>query len=547
MGLGTLLTTVSGIIKASHRDSIVAAIIESFVGRNSDGEPEAGQDLGTETYPWGTIRGDNVVVNGNVLDPVSFSTPANSVLSGATFSADNEYNSYLLATGSSNSFTIQAASTNLEFVINGSPYTLSSDIVETDLEIAPSSNNTCLFNSNGAANLEGTVLTKYLGEDTAYLPVDTMGSEITSLVGQRADFKTANGEIFNAFVHSTTILDDCRRGFYFYSSNDPIERDILDDDDVITLLKTGFVFLQNDATTVDVSYYQPVVSENSSDTPLNMVASPATGQYWLDLTNDVWRRYNGSSWISIERTLIGVVLMDTSNCIAARAIDSFKRYDSFKSSTDLKLESGAANGIYTNMTPIKVSVYGKTIDLIGSTLEATLETGRSRTNSLRYYVYLSSNGGLYYSDIKYLKRDDLRGLYHPYKSWRCIATVYNDSSNEFVRLFNIVDDFQKEPIIRASFAPSTGNITLGGGYIDDITYLSAGKYQITLPDFVSNVSFVNKRKGNLQFCPVGTSAFHVMTALNSNRVITINIYNSSAALENAAFDLTCYLTLFDYA
>ncbi len=84
-------------------------------------------------------------------------------------------------------------------------------------------------------------------------------------------------------------------------------------------METGWLFVQNDGLTVDVTYLTPVYSFTSP--------TPGTlSQYWYDLTNQTWKRDNGASFEVINRKDVGLAVIDETNCIGSRAFDFYQDF-----------------------------------------------------------------------------------------------------------------------------------------------------------------------------------------------------------------------------
>ena len=150
------------------------------------------------------------------------------------------------------------------------------------------------------------------------ITIDTVGSEISNLVGKWAAFKLVHGgntEYFIAYVNSATELSKCFRGYFFDSSSAPIKRIMFSDNDTITLMKLTFIYARTDGT-LEAGYTNPTYS---ADEP----SSPAVGDYWFDMVNNVWKTYNGGSFVASTSTLVGVCIQDSSNTVAARSGDFY--------------------------------------------------------------------------------------------------------------------------------------------------------------------------------------------------------------------------------
>ncbi len=447
MGTGTLTSRSTGeTITSSFFNDFNSALQETFVGRNSSGAATSGQSLGTAAIPWGSGYFNSLIIDGSALDTTQITSPANRIVSGATRSSSNQPQ-FITPNGSALSLVINGGTTNLVYDVNGAAVTCSTNITVASLTAAPSSNNTCLLNDTDAADGNNTrtwgeIATVYnprynfnVNESALahkeVLTVDNMGSEITALVGKWAAFNVndgSNDEQFIGFVKSSTEITNCSRGFFTNSSGAPVNRIKIANNDTITLLKLTWVFITNDGTTADVTYTNPVWS-------FDQPGSPSTGDYWYDLSVSQWKRYSGSAFVSINRTLIGVVASNTSNCIAARSFDFWKNP---KSTNTFTLRAKSATNVITDNSNASINIYGTdfyfkyylpewniTTDLAAS---ADMYTATEQASTY-YYFYLKDTGDRVISDIEPIQRPDLYGAYHPHNPWRCIGVQYNDSSS----------------------------------------------------------------------------------------------------------------------
>tara|TARA_Y100000004_G_scaffold183002_1_gene230301 strand:- start:2121 stop:3947 length:1827 start_codon:yes stop_codon:yes gene_type:complete len=447
MGNNTLNTRSSGdVITADFFNDFNTALQTTQYGRNSSGAVVSGQNLGDSTFPFGTIYSNALIVGGSALDTSQITSPSNRIVSGSTRSTSNQPY-FLKANGSAASVQITGNTTNLVVDINGSAVTCSTDITISSLSVAPSSNNTALVNMSDAADQE---LTRYWGEPPNkfvlaqakeaehtyydYITIDTVGSEISNLVGNYAAFKIndgSNDEYFIAYVESATKLSHIIRGAFLNNVGKPINRIKFANNDTITLMKLTWIFLQNDGTTTDVTYTNPVWS---TDEP----GSPATGDYWYDLGASQWKRYSGSAFVTINRTLLGVCFQDTSNCVGTRSLDFFYAPKDINkidlevvSNTNVKAkENFSMAWVYSNTVRFSYTApeWNITTDLLSTTNN---DAYASESASTYYYLYLKENGDRAISDIGPIYRQDLRGHYHPSNPYLCVGTVYNNASSNF--------------------------------------------------------------------------------------------------------------------
>jgi hypothetical protein len=481
MGLGTLTNRSAGqTILDTFFNDIHSAINGDFVGRNTSGVPTSGQNLGTSAIPWGTIRASSVVLNGSTVDTSQLSRPQNLVTSGKTRTTSNQP-AFITPTGSAASFTIYGSTTNLVFDVNGTSVSVTTDIAKTGLTTGPAATNTCLINDSEAAAQDKT---RHWGEENyKTITVDTMGANFSAKVGTFQAMKLDNGtttEYFYGYIESSVKLSRCYRGFFYNSSLAPTNRIVMSDNNVITILSTGWVFVENNATTVDVSYTNPVYSTTAP-------ASPATGDYWYDLSNNVWKRYDGASFQIINRTLVGVVAIDSTNCVAARCMPFYKQY-----STEGKLDLQVATTeiIRARNPNATLSVAGNRFAFVGQAptwnITTMLAAAADMYNSTEqastyYYLYIKDTGETIISDIApYGAHGDKYTRYHPHNPWRMVGVAFNNGSSNLTQV--ISGDDPKMYFRVTGLTSVTGGTAVIFSTLDTDLYsmhnLSTGKVQI---------------------------------------------------------------------
>lgn len=431
MGTNTLTNRAAGeTILDTFFNTIHQALNGDFVGRNTSGVPTSGQNLGTLSIPWGAVRATSLILNGDAVDTSQITSPVNRIISGAVRTTSNQP-AYIKPTGSAASFQILGSAVTLNFDVNGTSCALSSNLTKSSLTVAPSSNNTCLVDDALAADQDDTRL---WGETyhRKHITVDNMGSNITALVGKFATFKHGS-EYFLAFVESTTKLSKCYRGFFYDSTIAPLNRDVFTNNDTITLMSTGWIFLEDDSATIDVTYTNPVWAQTSP-------SSPSTGDYWYDMTNQVWKRYDGATFVQIDRTFVGIAVIDATNCVAARSVEYFANHSD---ACDLMIEVESVTKVRMKKSLNSVVSFGRNLVFGPSNLPtwditASLATGADMIDateqaSRMYYLYISDYGKLIMSDIHPHRRDDFCGYYHPHNTWRCIGQAYNSSGSDITK------------------------------------------------------------------------------------------------------------------
>lgn len=432
------------VAEADDVNDLRGALVGDFVGR--DGSTKAvtsGQRLGTPAVPWGNAYVGALVVAGATIDfsALGGNIP-NAIISGATVS-NSQKSDFLRAAGSSAEVTLLGATTTLSLNIDSTGIEFTTDVTESSLTTAPSSSNTCLVNE---ADFSDQDATRYAGEDGSILNIDSAGSEITNRVGQYVTLKGAS-EYMLAYVKSSTELSNIYRGFYFDNSGDAINRETLANNDTLTIMSTAWVFAENNGTTIDVTYVSPIYDYTEP-------SSPATGDYWFDMLNQTWKRYSGSAFVQINRILIGVAVIDATNCVAARSFDFDKTIYNFN---PIELEYDNVGTIRTVQTDFNLGVYGgivvnrKTPFVWDITTD--LESGQSEASNTVYYAYISEVGQPILSETApYNQKGDLGGYYHPHESWRCVGYINNNGSTNFDEksIVDFSDRFTKIEVIESS-------------------------------------------------------------------------------------------------
>ena len=451
MSLVTLATSLATKISETTISDILGAFRLQFVGRNSSGAPESGQDLGTITYPWGVGHFNSVRIAGEAIDVSNIVSPANRVISGAV-RTNSEQPQFISIPAASNTVTVLGTTTNLELSINATAVSVESDIVFSSLTVAPAANNTCLVND---ATLTDQLSSKYTGEDNTILTIGTVGSEITDRIGELVALrKNPSGEIMLAYVKSATELTNIYRGFFYDDGDDPIVRETLADGDQLDLKSLGWIFIEDTGTSGEIIYTNPVYSYTEP-------AAPTAAVYWFDMATNIWKRGNGTAFVQINRKLVGLVVIGLSNTIGYRCVDFFHDY---RDANTIDLEVFSDEVISSKDKTNNVYVYSRTLRINPTKLTwdntADMETG-SVAASTTYYLYLASTGERIISLEKYYTRNDLLGKYHPYEAWRFIGEGTTDGTSDWLTVVSEGVTIPKITGISTSVDDS-GVITNGG-------------------------------------------------------------------------------------
>jgi hypothetical protein len=409
--------------------------------------------------------GTGIRVAGQTLNIAPFLLSLTGIQSGAA--KVSGYPAFLSpAGGTGNTFDVLGGTTPLTLTIDGVAKQLRGNITSDALSLAPSSNNTCLVNDVDIAG--DPVWSKTIGEFGQYLTIDTVGSEITALNGTIQCFKITNGSETEVFIAS---IDTAHNQLI------PLIRGIggtnriaFSDDDMITLLKAHWIFLDDDLLTIDTTDIYP---SRGFVAPL----TPSTGQYWLDSSESSWKRYSGVNWEKLGRIYLGMAICDSAGCKWVEHADFNLQWNGTINNYDVV--SLDATIFSTNATSLKVNVAGVLVETNQINLEtitfSNIEPGYTEQASTWYYLYVSKYGEFILSPVVPRKKDERLGWYHPSEYWRCIAFFYNNSSSDFSGLGMNVGSGDCDITMQEV---KTEQATTGGEHI----------HHLNMPPIVQNVS-----------------------------------------------------------
>ena len=420
----------------------------------------------------------------------------NRIVSGLA-EANSSLGVFLEAAGSSAQIDLKGSVTDFVYRIAGTEYTINSDVNVSSLVTAPSTNNTCLVDD---ATMVDQQASEVQGEDreegSTEITIGTIGSEITALNGDIAAFKKGS-EYFLAKVDTTnTRLLKCFRGYFFDSNSAAVPRETLADTDVLTLMKLTWIFAKADGTLA--------VTYNNLRAGGSEPSGPATGDYWFDTDNGIWKTFNSTVWVDATATFVGICIQDDTNCVAARSLDFFKAY---APTNTIELDWISVTEVRSKIIDGRVSVYGTTVDFIRDyarwDMASDLDGGVSEGASTIYFMYVKEDGNITISDVyPHNRKNDLQGQYHPHHAWRCVGQITNDSGSDLDA--NTIIDSDYELVTRErmentgeQISSSSGAYTNATGADDDVTNLTATitvkKNPVVLmlvPDGSTNVSYV---------------------------------------------------------
>lgn len=348
--------------------------------------------------------------------------PPNRITSGLKRSTSNQP-AFLVANGSNLTAKLKGSVTPFVFYVAGTQYTINTDVTITCQ--AGSASDTAAVND---ASLSGQLSSQIQGEGSTAINFNGASGSFANPTQTFAAFQlthSASTEYFFAYVRTNTQLVHAYRGYFFDSTYAPISRLAMSNTDALLQLKTNWIFATT-ALTLDKTTNPPRVA-------FTQPSSPNNGDYWYDLTNNIWKKYNGTTFIASNATLIGIAICNSTACVASRSFDFYAPYDStWTGLTEIQDN----NTVRTTQRGVTVNVAGNVFhydqDLILWVKPTNLDTGISDGNNLTFYLYLKDTGDVVLSTVVPFDRsEDLRGFYHPFNPWRCVGQVTNDGSSHF--------------------------------------------------------------------------------------------------------------------
>lgn len=448
MSSGTLATRSAGqVIVASFFNDIQQIFGGDFVGHDASGNPASAQNLGNSAFPWGTAYITSLILNGSALDISQIESAAYKIVSGKKRTTSNQPD-FIRAAGSTTNYTIQATSTNLVLQIAGVTATWTADVTQAGT-VAPAATNTATVNDGTAA---GQAATRTWGEygsgaGQPYYPItiSSAGANFSARAGSWQAFKIGTEYFLGYLETGSTQITRALRGFFLDSTGAPVKRTTFSNGATITIMNLGWVFLDQDGVTVDTIFTGAGVN-NSPVVDAAAPASPATGDYWYDTTTDKWKKYSGGVWSIVNRILVGMVVMDSTNCVASR---SFEFFALNRETNTIEVEQFSATVCRGVTIGQRVTVNGRRIHY-----QSSRPTWNTATNlapsSDRYnaavtasglfaeFLYISDLGEEKISDVEPMYRPDLLGWYHPWNTWRYVARVTINGSAQFITpVFNL--------------------------------------------------------------------------------------------------------------
>ena len=572
MGTGTLSeVTGGGSYAPSDINQFRSALDGHIIPRRSGVGTNRAGDVGRPGLIFDTIRARVFEQNGQDINAATSSLPVNRIISGATTALSSLPNfiSISSTSGDERRFFIEGGTTALEISINGTNRSLTSRLTFNNFTLAPSTNNTLTINSTVIHSVaRHTHIIGQADSQFTILPINNVGSEISGRLDQIVAFRTPSGELIQSYVGSATQLFNTYRNYYIPLTGAPVTPQGLANGATLTMLNIGWVFLDTNLTTIDVTYTTPITAYTQPTTG-------SEGDYWFDLSDEEWKRHNGTTYITINRTLIGEVVADSTQVVGYRCHDF---QGSYESDDNLRLHLRASATQVEGLSEREcINVYGTELSLSFSkplwNITRDLVTGVTETSNTDYYLYIADTGQTHMALMPPHRRSDLKGYYHPFESWRCIGVTYNDigsnlavatkidaSPHETANFRNVqargvnartvgrdttAIRVINDEYIRGSWVRAVSNeICLSrGAYSFDIrakysTPLSGGRSFLSIHDTEANFSVFqdmvsNAQEGSGQNRYEGTALLQGNLIFDGTRCLRIDHYIESGALGDA--------------
>lgn len=342
----------------------------------------------------------------------------------------------------------------LVYAVNGTNYTISTNLVVGSLGTAAVAN--AIINDPALVGQESS---KWQGEDGTTLAISNASAAISALVGSWGAFSVTDSgktEYFMAYVQSATAFTNCLRGYFFNSSLLPVQRIPINNNSTVSLMKLAWLY-GTTASAVLVGYSPPTFAYLQP-------GSPATGDYWFNLSTNIWMTFNSATWVTAGSTLLGVCAQTTAFSVAAR---SFDYAGSAIPYSNLVLNYNDTSSMVAQNWGSKIGVGASLIDFRNTKPQwssAALDPNGTVafTAATTYWAYVGETGQLNLSWQKpYQSAGNGQGWYHPYENWRTVGYMRTNGSTAFdsTTLTSYLLDVNATPTVGVAY-----NYFVNGGF-----------------------------------------------------------------------------------
>ena len=399
--------------------------------------PSDQQDLGTAVYPWNTLRVRQIVLNNQVLDLSNFVSSPTRLISGQV-RGQGLFPAYLGFDGT----RVQAlgSTTNLLFSVGGTSAAIAEDIFSQPVTLGDNSAGA------GRATLVGS---PSIYQESLEVSTTSKGSGWNSTVGRIAfiySFESSQGIAVGDY--DGTNITNINYNYFFGENNEPVMAQEFGNNTVV-ILSYGYVFISIGGV-INISYNLPTQGPTA---PQN----PATNDYWFDTRFNIWRRYDGSSFVTTDQIKIGEVVVGEASIVGVRP----ELFDAgFSKLSNITLSIDADNNQIVSQPTGGVNIWGRFFTFRNSPLiwnSSSLDIGSDLSQNTLYQAYLSEQNIPIVSEIRPIYLEEHNIWVHPFNSARWVGMFYTEENSTDIDIFFSEKGYQKQSQVFAGNNTTTSN------------------------------------------------------------------------------------------
>ena len=386
--------------------------------------------------------------------------PGNRIVSGLTTGNSSQMNA-LQPSGTTTSVTLKATATNFIYYVNGVQYSITADQTLTGLPALTVTATATPTNFGTFSPMSDQQFTRVFGQYDTVLPVQNMSAPMAAAAGTIVALQNKT-ECFLGYISSSTVISNAFRGCFFNQSATFVPAQSMNSGTAsVRLMKLSWIYA-NTSSSLVISNTNPTIAGVQP-------TAPVSGDYWFDLSTTAWKTFNSTTWVAANATLIGMTVQDTTACVAARTFDSYKAFDSLNT---VKVDRVSGTVLQANDILSEVNVYGTKNSFITTrpswSSATNMVAGETLSAANTYFMYMSEAGVPYVSNVYPYYRRNLRGMYHPGETWRCLGSCDTDGALAFQ---TAVKTFSGEGKHGMLMIPS--NYYAPGGFADVVSGFTA--------------------------------------------------------------------------
>lgn len=477
MGTGTLTSIGTGspvTATGDQLDQYKSALGGDLIPRNTSGvATDLGGNLGTATYRFNQLNVSTAIIGGTSIDPTLLTSKNNRI---TAYRVDaNDFPNHLVAGGANSlTVTLHCTSTALSGVINGTSFSLTSN-VNFSITAGYTNNNTLALNETAwtaaSAQEQQSLVFGEQSNESVIINFDGAGTNISGLsTGDKVFFRGVNASAEIEIIYAeiiTTGATGTIRPIWRGVDSSGVRRKFRDND-VWTLCKATWLFIDTAGTAYTTTVH-PIEAE--------VLPSAGTAGRYIYLTGaQTWYYDDGATVTQVSRMPIGVgISHNTTDCSYWAVLpewDMFKdAYFNHKKS-DVQIQCAidplsTSKGLIVNGS-VKVGSRTFTYNnrrintaTAGDRIDSTADIAAVGIK----YVYASYlTGQLVFSDIMPRKWTD-GVLMHPNKMYRCVWFGFHSASAFLPFTYeNGAVIFNNDVNISTAFTTSFANYPIQAGY-----------------------------------------------------------------------------------